>query len=86
VRRARPWLVCPHRTRPGSDWTSHDIPIPSGYSTLEAGLAILEHLIRDHHAVVTATEIGPDGTGSYIVRIPGPPRRAEDGSDPAVPT
>ena len=85
-KRVRRWLVCPDRDRPATGWTSRDIPIPSGHSTLEIGMAILDRLIRQHQAVVTAVDIGPDGTGSYIVRIPVGQHGADEPSGPAVPT
>jgi len=49
-------------------------------------MAILDRLIRQHQAVVTAVDIGPDGTGSYIVRIPVGQHGADEPSGPAVPT
>jgi hypothetical protein len=70
LRRRPPWTGCAVQGRAPSEWTSHAIPVPSGDSPLEVGLAILECLVKDHHAVVTATDIAPDGTGTYTVRIP----------------
>lgn len=49
---------------------SVDIAVPEGHSGLAVVMAVLECLVKDHHGVVTTADIGPDGTGSFTVRIP----------------
>lgn len=48
---------------------SCDIPVPSGHSSLEVALAVVDHLVEDYGAVVTETDIHPDGMGSLTLRI-----------------
>lgn len=55
-----------------------DVPVPSGHSSLELALAIVESLVKNHGAVVTGTDIRAQGVGSITMRIPrsvrlGPP-------------
>jgi hypothetical protein len=64
----------PDPSRTSSHSKPRDIPIPPGHSRLEIGLAILDRLVKDHQAVVTAAEVNSDGTGRYTVRIPRAPR------------
>jgi hypothetical protein len=44
--------------------------MPPGCSPLEVALDILECLVKEHGAVVTGTDLGPDGTGSYTIHVP----------------
>ena len=46
--------------------------LPAGASPLEVGLAVLERLVKEHHAVVPEVDVGPDGTGTYVLAIPAP--------------
>jgi hypothetical protein len=71
--RPRPSTPCPDRGHGGSGGSSYDIAVPPGHSTLEVALAVLERVVKDHHGVVTEADIGPDGTGSFLVRVPSAP-------------
>jgi len=63
----------PDPSRTVSHGDTNEIPIPPGLSRLEIGLAILERLVKEHRAIVTAADVNSDGTGSYTVRIPRSP-------------
>jgi hypothetical protein len=47
-----------------------DVPVPAGQSSLTVALAMVECLVKDHGAVVTETDVRPDGLSSITVQIP----------------
>jgi hypothetical protein len=70
VSRLRSRTRCPTRAQTASGGAvSTDIAVPEGHSGLAVVMAVLECLVKDHHGVLTTADIGPDGTGSFTVRI-----------------
>ena len=54
-------------------WASRTMPLPPESSPLEVGLALVERLVKEHYAVVAEVDVGPDGTGTYVLSIPARP-------------